>query len=96
MIEDAGGKPSATFPPICRITRFWWRSPTHPKLQGRLAVTGKGRIARRLPMVAGIDRGHSRRPLAALKIGDKVIETVGACRDGIGDTAAISDFDPNG
>lgn len=80
MIEDEGGKPKASFRQI-GISDL----PDHDVLvevhystlnyKDGLAVSGKGRIARRLPMVAGIDIAgivkESRSP--DWKPGDKVV-----------------------
>src|SRR5690554_4895957 len=80
MIEDAGGKQQASFKRLSLADL-----PDHEVLveiaystlnyKDGLAVTGKGRIARRLPMVAGIDLAgtvvDSRSP--HWKAGDKVI-----------------------
>ena len=80
MIEDVDGKPRAGFRDITRKDL-----PDHDVLvevaysslnyKDGLAVSGKGRIARRLPMVAGIDIAgtvvESRSP--AWKPGDRVV-----------------------
>ena len=80
MLEDVDGKPRAAFKQISTSDL-----PDHDVLveigysslnyKDGLAVSGKGRIARRLPMVAGIDLAgtvvESRSP--AWKQGDKVI-----------------------
>lgn len=80
MLVDEGGKPKAEFREL-RISDL----PDHDVLvevqfstlnyKDGLAITGKGRIARRLPMVAGIDIAgtvvESRSPL--WKAGDKVV-----------------------
>lgn len=80
MLEDVEGKPKASFREITRQDL-----PDHDVLvevaysslnyKDGLAVSGKGRIARRLPMVAGIDLAgtvvESRSP--AWKPGDRVV-----------------------
>lgn len=80
MIEDVDGKPRAGFREITRADL-----PDHDVLvevaysslnyKDGLAISGKGRIARRLPMVAGIDIAgtvvESRSP--AWKPGDRVV-----------------------
>lgn len=80
LLEDAEGKPKASFREIARQDL-----PDHDVLvevaysslnyKDGLAVSGKGRIARRLPMVAGIDLAgtvvESRSP--AWKPGDRVV-----------------------
>ncbi len=80
VIEDAGGKPKGAFRPIALADL-----PDHDILvevaystvnyKDGLAVTGKGRIARKLPMVGGIDLAgtvvESRSP--AWKPGDRVV-----------------------
>lgn len=80
MLEDVDGKPRAGFREITKADL-----PDHDVLvevaysslnyKDGLSVSGKGRIARRLPMVAGIDIAgtvvESRSP--AWKVGDKVV-----------------------
>ncbi|MGQ9368982.1 MDR family oxidoreductase [Azospirillum sp. ST 5-10] len=80
VIEDVDGKPKGTFRDLARDAL-----PDHDVLveiaystvnyKDGLAVTGKGRIARKLPMVAGIDLAgtvvESRSP--AWKAGDLVV-----------------------
>ncbi|MDH4984038.1 oxidoreductase [Aminobacter anthyllidis] len=80
MLEDVDGKPRAGFREITKADL-----PDHDVLvevaysslnyKDGLSVSGKGRIARRLPMIAGIDIAgtviESRSP--AWKVGDKVV-----------------------
>lgn len=80
MIEDEGGKPKANFKQITLADL-----PNHDVLveishstlnyKDGLAVSGKGRIARRLPMVAGIDLAGSvvEDRSGTWKPGDKVV-----------------------
>lgn len=80
MIEDVDGKPRAGFREITRadlpdndvLVEVGYSSLNY---KDGLAVSGKGRIARRLPMIAGIDMAgtvvESRSP--QWKAGDKVI-----------------------
>ncbi|NYZ14957.1 oxidoreductase [Azospirillum sp. RWY-5-1] len=80
VIEDQGGKPKGAFKPVALS-----ELPDHDVLvevaystvnyKDGLAVTGKGRIARKLPMVAGIDLAgtvvESRSP--DWRTGDRVV-----------------------
>lgn len=80
MLEDVDGKPRAGFREITRadlpdndvLVEVAYSSLNY---KDGLAISGKGRIARRLPMVAGIDIAgtvvESRSP--AWKAGDKVV-----------------------
>lgn len=80
MIEDEGGKPRAAFRTLTMADL-----PDHDVLveiafstlnyKDGLAVSGKGRIARRLPMVAGIDLAGTviESRSATWKPGDKVV-----------------------
>lgn len=80
MIEDVDGKPKAAFRDITRADL-----PQHEVLveiafstvnyKDGLAITGKGRIARRLPMVGGIDLAGTVVESASpeWKAGDKVV-----------------------
>jgi putative YhdH/YhfP family quinone oxidoreductase len=80
MIEDADGKPAARFrelvladlPDNDVLVEVSWSTLNY---KDALALTGRGRIARRLPMVAGIDLAgtvvESRSP--AWRPGDRVV-----------------------
>ncbi|WP_436124455.1 MDR family oxidoreductase [Aminobacter sp. LjRoot7] len=80
MLEDVDGKPRAGFREITKadlpdndvLVEVAYSSLNY---KDGLAISGKGRIARRLPMVAGIDIAgtvvESRSP--AWKVGDKVV-----------------------
>ncbi|WP_395446273.1 MDR family oxidoreductase (plasmid) [Aminobacter sp. UC22_36] len=80
MLEDVDGKPRAGFRDITKadlpdndvLVEVAYSSLNY---KDGLAISGKGRIARRLPMVAGIDIAgtvvESRSP--AWKVGDKVV-----------------------